>query len=371
MDKKTKILVVDDEEFNLDIIQEYLETEYENLKFVEDGFKCLSSIEDEVPDIVLLDVSMPGLDGYEVCEKISQLYPSVSVIFVSARGTPEERLKGYEAGGVDYIIKPFSEEELIQKIERVSDYRGESEALKQRLSFAESTAFDAMINASEMGQAIAYLRNLFSADSVEKINQLTLGFTSDLELNSVVRSYVDGEYYYLGNGGTVSPIEKDLIEMLSTKGRIFSFAQRMQVNFDHVNILVKNMPVDSDNKMGRFRDLIPIGLEGADNCLKSLSLKEKASKSDELSTAIQVIDSTSSEINNDIALLSDRCTTAVNKLNETINAKVPFMGLEGSQEDLIVESADAVSVIMQEALDLLSKVSDRMEEIKQQSEAFK
>jgi len=143
------------------------------------------------------------------------------------------------------------------------------------------------------------------------------------------------------------------------------------VNFNNISMLVKNMPTEDENKMGRLRDLIPIGLEGADNCLQSLGLKDKAEASEKLADAIHVIDHTTQEINLDINMLTGRCGEALNALKHTINAKVPFMGLEESQEVLIIDSADAVALIMEDALDLLTKISERMDEIKQQSEAFK
>ena len=371
MNNSTKIMVVDDEPFNLDIMEEYLESKFEHVEYIEDGPKCLHRLQNFEADIVLLDVSMPHMDGYEVCSKIKQDFSGVSVIFVSARGSAQERLKGYQVGCDDYIVKPFSEEELLQKVKRVIDYRNETSDLSGQLQFAQSTAFDAMINASEMGQVVGYLRNLFHAKTPLEINHTTLQFIQELNLNAVVRSVCNQQFYFNSVGGAVTPMEQDLMELLAKEDRIFSFNNRMQVNFDNISILVKNMPSEDENKMGRLRDLIPIGLEGADNCLLSLGLKDKAEASEKLADAIHVIDHTTQEINHDIQQLTGRCGDALKALKDTINAKVPFMGLEESQEVLIVDSADAVSVIMEDALDLLTKITERMDEIKQQSEAFK
>jgi len=363
--------VVDDEPFNLDIMEEYLESEFSHVEYIEDGPKCLHRLQSFEADIVLLDVSMPHMDGYEVCTKIKQDFSGASVIFVSARGSAQERLKGYQVGCDDYIVKPFSEEELLQKVKRVIDYRNETSDLSGQLQFAQSTAFDAMINASEMGQVVGYLRNLFHVKTPLEINHTTLQFIQELNLNAVVRSVCNQQFYFNSVGGAVTPMEQDLMELLAKEDRIFSFNNRMQVNFDNISILVKNMPTEDENKMGRLRDLIPIGLEGADNCLLSLGLKDKAEASEKLADAIHVIDHTTQEINHDIQQLTGRCGDALNALKETINAKVPFMGLEESQEVLIVDSADTVSVIMEDALDLLAKITERMGEIKEQSEGFK
>ncbi len=371
MNVSTKIMVVDDEPFNRDIMEEYLESEFEKVVYMEDGPKCLHRLKSFEADIVLLDVSMPNMDGYEVCTQIKQDFGGVSVIFVSARGSAQERLKGYQVGCEDYIVKPFSEEELLQKIKRVIDYRNETTDLNGQLQFAKRTAVNAIINASEMGWVVGYLRNLFHAKNPLEVNHATLQFIQELDLNAVVRIVCKQNFYFNSVGGTVTPMEQDLIELLAKEDRIFSFNNRMQVNFNNINILIKNMPTENEDKMARLRDLIPIGLEAADNCLLTLASKCKAEASEKLADSMHVIDHTTQEINNNIRQLTACCGDALKALKDTINANVPSMGLDESQEVLIVDSADAVSVIMEDALDLLAEITEQMGEIKKQSDASK
>ncbi len=117
MNPLQKILVVDDEEVNLTIISNILENQY-LLETARSGKEALKKMESFKPEIVLLDIMLPGMDGYEVCKKIrdNKGMEGVKILLVSAKGLLDDRLKGYDVGADDYIQKPFDEQELVSKI---------------------------------------------------------------------------------------------------------------------------------------------------------------------------------------------------------------------------------------------------------------
>lgn len=102
------ILIVDDTEMNIDILVGALGDDYE-LSVAMDGEAALEMIEIELPDLILLDIMMPGLSGYEVCEKLKKnpTAKEIPIIFLTAMTDIESKTKGFEAGAVDYITKPF------------------------------------------------------------------------------------------------------------------------------------------------------------------------------------------------------------------------------------------------------------------------
>ncbi len=118
--KITKILVVDDEPQNAQIMREILSF-YKNFEYriSMSGEQALEDIKQYYPDIILLDIMMPGLNGYEVCEKIREQedHKFTKIIMVSGLSMIADRLKGYAVGADDYITKPFVEDELIAKLE--------------------------------------------------------------------------------------------------------------------------------------------------------------------------------------------------------------------------------------------------------------
>ncbi|OPX88728.1 PleD family two-component system response regulator [Pelotomaculum sp. PtaB.Bin117] len=106
---RQKILIVDDMPANIIILHEILQDEYE-IFFATSGADALAIVQAEKPDLVLLDIIMPGMDGYEVCEKLKADFETknIPVIFVTAMGEVEDETKGLEIGAIDYLVKPVS-----------------------------------------------------------------------------------------------------------------------------------------------------------------------------------------------------------------------------------------------------------------------
>ncbi|HBG18206.1 MAG TPA: two-component system response regulator [Desulfobulbaceae bacterium] len=116
--KKARIIIVDDELLILDTLGAMLSKCGNDVLPFTNGATALEAIARELPDIILLDVSMPGIDGFQVCERIKQdpKVNKIPVIFLSGDDTMESRLRGFHAGGVDYISKPFQSAEVRARI---------------------------------------------------------------------------------------------------------------------------------------------------------------------------------------------------------------------------------------------------------------
>jgi len=117
VDRK-RILVVDDEIYIVHILEFTLTMEGYEVLTAADGEEALEKIEHERPDLIVLDIMMPKMDGYEVCRKIreNEEVRSLPVILLSAKGRPIDRETGLEVGADDYIVKPFSPRRLLEKI---------------------------------------------------------------------------------------------------------------------------------------------------------------------------------------------------------------------------------------------------------------
>ncbi len=110
MNGKAKILVVDDEPFYTDVLQNLLRNEYE-VVVADDGEKALrAAMEDPKPDLIMLDVILPEIDGYEVCQRLKENpeTANIPVIFLTVKGDVDDEVKGFNLGAVDYITKPMS-----------------------------------------------------------------------------------------------------------------------------------------------------------------------------------------------------------------------------------------------------------------------
>jgi DNA-binding response OmpR family regulator len=114
---KTKILYVEDELFLGKIVKESLESRDFEVKMVADGRHVLAAFQLFQPEICVLDIMLPHVDGYTLAQDIRRLSPTMPIIFLTAKTQTEDVLKGFEVGGNDFIRKPFSMEELIVRIQ--------------------------------------------------------------------------------------------------------------------------------------------------------------------------------------------------------------------------------------------------------------
>jgi DNA-binding response OmpR family regulator len=112
------ILVVEDETNIMDLIKYNLVREAYSVICVATGEAALAAVLARKPDLILLDIMLPGIDGYEVCRRIKshRAMTQIPIIFVSARSAPADILEGFRAGADDYITKPFSTKDLIERI---------------------------------------------------------------------------------------------------------------------------------------------------------------------------------------------------------------------------------------------------------------
>lgn len=118
MTAKQKILIVDDDENIADLLALYLTKECFETKSVQDGESALSTFKTFAPDLVLLDLMLPGMDGYQVCRELRK-NSQVPIIMLSAKGEIFDKVLGLEMGADDYMIKPFDAKELVARVKAV------------------------------------------------------------------------------------------------------------------------------------------------------------------------------------------------------------------------------------------------------------
>jgi len=118
MNRDINILIVDDQPANLDLLIKTLEPEDYKILTALNGEIALNITPRANPDLILLDIMMPGLDGYAVCHQLKQdkSTQEIPIIFVTALGESEDIVKGFQLGGVDYITKPFKDGEVLARV---------------------------------------------------------------------------------------------------------------------------------------------------------------------------------------------------------------------------------------------------------------
>ena len=113
------MLVVDDDPTVSDVVRRYLEQDGCQVMVVADGLSGLAAVAADPPDLVVLDLMMPGVDGLEVCRRLRRTMPLLPIVMLTALGEEADRVVGLEVGADDYVTKPFSPRELVLRVRSV------------------------------------------------------------------------------------------------------------------------------------------------------------------------------------------------------------------------------------------------------------
>ena len=259
MEARPKILVVDDEPFNLEIMQEILEDDYE-VAYAKSGQECMDMVLGVMPDVVLLDVNMPGMSGYEVCQQLKEnpRTTNIPVTFVSALDTLAERLAGYEVGGDDYICKPFEAGELLSKVSIAVKYKRERESLMADAEQAMRKAMSTNQNTGDVDALVEFVRSTLKCDAAEKLVDLALYTISGMGLRSSVQVRNGDEMIHKSSDGAINQLERTVVKKISREDQIVDLGVRSVFNSDHVSILIKNMPLDDQAKYNLVKNSIAL-----------------------------------------------------------------------------------------------------------------
>lgn len=279
MSDQTAILLVDDDKFAAAVTSEILAPDFV-IHHVTDGQTALEFVARQMPDLILLDVSMPGLSGFEVCRTLrnDQVFDELPIIFLSGLVSEEERLTGYEAGGNDYLAKPVAPGELRHKISLLLNNNTERRLLKDNLANTFATAMTAMTSAADMGAILQFLRASFNCPDYPSLCREILNTLGSYELKACVQIRGQQGVMSYGPDGPCSPLEESVLSNMSRQGRLFEFSSCLSCSYNHITIIVKNVDRDDSDRHGRLRDNLALLAEGADVRIAALDSGAKLQK---------------------------------------------------------------------------------------------
>ena len=138
--EKIKILLVDDEKEFVETLSERIRMRDHDSKVALNGEEALKHIDDDLPDVVVLDLKMPGIDGMEVLRRIRKAYPNVQVIMLTGHGSDKDEKEARKLGAFEYLQKPVEIDTLMKKIKKA--YKQKFESSMMAATFAEAGEFD-------------------------------------------------------------------------------------------------------------------------------------------------------------------------------------------------------------------------------------
>ncbi len=168
---KSSILIVDDKPENLRLLSAILSEKGYKVRRVLNGQIALTACQTSPPDLVLLDINMPGMNGYEVCKKLkaSEQTGDIPVIFISAMDDVWDKVEAFSVGGVDYITKPFQIEEVLVRVENQLTIQRLHAQLKAQNARLQQEICDRLRVEAELQQANQELKRLASLDGLTRI----------------------------------------------------------------------------------------------------------------------------------------------------------------------------------------------------------
>ncbi|MBT1445080.1 response regulator [Shewanella sp. JM162201] len=263
MSDKPGLLLVDDSPNEIRILMEILKDSY-RLTVATSGEQALEMLDAATPDLVLLDVVMEPMDGYQTCSLLKQKHPNLPVIFVSANTETDEILKGFSAGGQDYITKPFDPEILRSKVKLTLSQVMQQQKLGQEKQQATAMVMAAMSSAADISVIVNFLRASTKLRDAQALVQGICEASRNYGVQVCSRILgVNEAPFYAASQGLVQPLEQVLMDRTAElECRILEKGNRLILRYESVVMLVKNLP-ERPERVGELRDYLLILMEAA------------------------------------------------------------------------------------------------------------
>lgn len=346
-----KIFIVDDDPVGRLAATEFLHASSHEIIELDSGEALLAQL-DQAPDLILLDIQMPGMNGIEACQAMHAAGHEVPVIFVSASDDLDTRLAAYDAGGNDYIVKPYAAQELAKKIEITGRRKQTAADWHDQAAMAQQAAFAAMSSMAEMGAIQDFLRASFSCASISELADAIARTLEQYELQGLVALRFGNDKTYFSSRGECTALEISILEHSRNLERIFQFHDRLVVNYPHATLLILNLPLHLPERMGRLRDHLAVLAEGAQARFIALHYEaQRLSQADKLRQIIGEMTTTLEEIEQHqkthrVQLVNINCDQM-----QRLAKAFTHLGLSEPQEE-------GVSAVIQEGMEQISALQN-------------
>ncbi|MCP5313484.1 MAG: response regulator [Chromatiaceae bacterium] len=343
MPQTADILAIDDDKLSHKIIRRVLEPAGHRVRPAYDGEQGIAAALENRPDLILLDVEMPGMNGYDVCVQLRQNDSTkrIPIIFLSSHSSLRERMQGYEAGADDYLVKPFEPENLLARVQVLQRFAEQRSALEEQYTAARETAMIALAGTSELAMAMQFLERTHALHSTDELADALFEVTRNMQLNCCLHICANNADLWYADGEGMRPLEKELVEMSDRSQRFVDFGARSIVNYQHLSLLVRDMPVHDMQRYGRTKDLLPLLLSAVDTRVGNLYAEEALMhQSRELLAAFGRIRTSFYYLTRELIDNQEQSNRLLRDMLQELNHDFLRMGLEEDQEAYVLDRID-------------------------------
>lgn len=312
-----KILVVEDNPMDQQIIRANL-TEYE-LVVVESGEDALEAAATAAPQLILLDINLPGMDGYETCRQLREnhLTAQVPIIFLTEMSGLEDRIRAFDAGGDDHISKPCEPRLLHSKVEVYAKIHEKLQSSKQETQSVMEALMDIQAQSSKVQSISRFVQASMFCHDLETLTTLFISTAQEIGANCVLKIDCELGSELRSTDGNVSVLEREILEHASQLERIHQFGQQRAIfNWPHASLLTL--------KVGDLIDILAIFMDALDAAINSITTETR------LIDKVKHLEAENSLVRDQIADMFDQMSV---ELGDTILSLGIVSALDPNDED--------------------------------------
>lgn len=337
-----KILIVDDDEVLHILLQNTL-ARYETRSALS-GEKAQALIAGFQPELIILDVNMPGVDGYETCKKIRETISDeeLPILFLSTNSQLEDKIRGYESGGNDYITKPFDIQILLKKIEQALAYRTQALSLRQKVAQSNDMIESAHNDADKLRAIASFSQNALFCGDIDALCEAFFEVAGRLGIKGILRIESNDRIVIKSDNGMVSQIENDILALSRNLDQVFYFGKnRAVINWINTSFLVKNFNEEWLDKLQMLMNTLEGGMtviraeQDFINAINTYTSKNYQLQLNVIALFEGLVDDLKSQINamGAATALSEMQENALIKAVDTRISKVDTLFRQGLQQE--------------------------------------
>jgi DNA-binding response OmpR family regulator len=342
MNAKPSILLVEVNSGHLEALESEFGDEYE-LDCVPSADACLERMKVQYPNVILIDVNIPDLNWSELCINIRAQFhaDAITIILISMKDCLKEKMLGYDVGADDFIIRPFSHEEIIGKVNHSLQLRQERAIFRDNLDKSNERIICAMADINELELVMEFLEASYQCNTYRELAQTIFDSMSRFSKDcSVQVRGIHGDLC-LSDHGPITPLETDLFDQLKDEDAIYDYGGRTLFNSDHLSLLVKNMPEDDPEHVAKLKQLFHTLVHGANSKVNFISTQmELLEQNEEVQSLLRETETALHNIEKKLHTQGSETTVIMDTLIRDLEFAITRIGLNAAQEEQILSLVD-------------------------------
>jgi CheY-like chemotaxis protein len=300
--------------------------------------ECQSELAKRRPDLVVIDLSLPSDEGFLLHRSLRDDF-DFSDLYQILLGSPDD-IERPDFAPDDFLLYPIAVKVLQQKLKLTQKVFEDKAAAKEQLAYAQNVAFTSMSSMGELGVVMQFLSKSFSCHNVQSVASLATESIRQYELEGGVYLVWEGDHHGLSTSDeTLSEDMETFIEQRRTLGRLLEIDRNLIVNYEHVSLLITNLPENDLQRLGRIRDNVVTLAEGIESRVQGLLLEhDNLLKQQGIQYAVN-------EIRDSVANLDKRQQADLLQASELVNSVIDgfengfmHMGLHAHHENQLIEA---------------------------------